>query len=66
MFVCFNEERVAGEAAATPVSTVAETVVVLPSGMLEGVTVQVELTGIPVQVNVALPGTFAEELSSKG
>ncbi len=54
------------EAAVTPVNTVTETVVVLPSGMLNGVTLQVELTGIPEQVNVTVPETFDAELSSKG
>ena len=50
----------------TPVRTVTETVVVLPSATLAGVTVQVEFAGAPEQVKVAVPGMFAAELSSKG
>jgi hypothetical protein len=50
----------------TPVRTVTETVVVLPSATLEGVTLHVEFAGIPAQVKVAVPETFAAELSSKG
>jgi hypothetical protein len=50
----------------TPVRTVTETVVVLPSATLEGVTLQVELAGAPVQVKVAVPGTLAAELTSNG
>ena len=51
---------------ATPVNTVTETVVVVPSATVEGVILQVEFAGIPVQVNVTEPGTFAAELSSNG
>ena len=40
----------------TPVRTVTETVVVLPSATLDGVTLQVEFAGAPVQVKVAVPG----------
>jgi len=54
------------EAEATPVNTVTETVVVLPSGMLEGVILQVELAGIPAQVKVTVPETLEAELSSNG
>ena len=50
----------------TPVRTVTETVVVLPSATLDGVMLQVEFAGAPVQVKVAVPGMFAAELSSKG
>jgi hypothetical protein len=60
------EERADGAAEATPVSTVTEIVVVLPSETVEGVTLQVELAGIPVQVKATVPGTFAAELSSRG
>jgi hypothetical protein len=59
-------ERTDGAVEATPVSTVTETVVALPSETVEGVTLQVELAGIPVQVNATVPGTFAAELSSSG
>ena len=41
------------ETETTPVNTVTETVVVPPSGMLEGVTLQVELAGIPAQRQLA-------------
>ena len=54
------------ETETTPVNTVTETVVVPPSGMLEGVTLQVELAGIPAQVKVTVPETFDAELSSNG
>ncbi len=54
------------EVEATPVSTVTETVVVPPSGIVEGVILQVELAGIPVQLNVTIPGMFAAELSNSG
>jgi len=54
------------EVAATPVNTVTETVVMLPRGMLDGVILQVELTGIPVQANVTTPETFEFELSRRG
>jgi hypothetical protein len=50
----------------TPVRTVTEIVVVLPSVTLEGVILQVEFAGAPVQVRVAVPGMFAAELSSNG
>jgi len=50
----------------TPVRTVTETVVGLPSATVEGVMLQVEFAGNPVHVNVALPETFAAELSSNG
>lgn len=50
----------------TPVRTVTETVVVLPSITLAGVTLQVEFAGAPAQVKVAVPGMFAAELSSNG
>ena len=50
----------------TPVRTVTETVVVLPSATLAGVMLQVEFAGAPVQVKVAVPGMFAAELSSSG
>lgn len=50
----------------TPVRTVTETVVVLPSVTLAGVTLQVEFAGNPVQVKVAVPETFAAEPSSSG
>jgi len=66
-----NVDRVAeeledGAAEATPVNTVTETVVVLPSVTVEGVILQVEFAGIPVHVNVTVPGTFAAELSNSG
>ena len=54
------------EVAATPVNTVTETVVIFPSGILDGVILQVELTGIPVQANVTVPETFDFELSNSG
>jgi hypothetical protein len=50
----------------TPVRTVTETVVVLPSDTLEGVIVQVEFAGMPVQVKLAVPETFAADLRSSG
>ena len=50
----------------TPVRTVTETVVVLPSGTLAGVTLQVEFAGNPVQVKFAVPAMFEAELSSNG
>jgi hypothetical protein len=50
----------------TPVRTVTEIVVVVPSVTLEGVMLQVEFVGTPVQVRVAVPGMFAAELSSNG
>ena len=62
-FIGDREERAVDE---TPVRTVTETVVVPPSATLEGVTLQVELAGVPVQVNVAVPGMFAAELSNNG
>jgi hypothetical protein len=45
---------------------VTEIVVVVPSATLEGVMLQVEFAGAPVQVKVAVPATFAAELSSNG
>jgi len=54
------------EAEATPVNTVTETVVILPSGMLEGVILHVELAGIPEHAKVTVPETFDAELSSNG
>jgi hypothetical protein len=50
----------------TPVRTVTETVVAVPSDTLEGVIVQVEFAGMPVQVKLAVPETFAAELRSSG
>ena len=50
----------------TPVRTVTEIVVALPSATVEGVMLQVELAGNPVHVNVAVPETLAAELSSNG
>jgi hypothetical protein len=50
----------------TPVRTVTEIVVVLPSATVEGVMLQVEFAGAPVHVKVAVPGMFAAELSSNG
>jgi len=50
----------------TPVRTVTEIVVVLPSATRAGVMLQVEFAGAPVQVMVAVPGMFAAELSSNG
>jgi hypothetical protein len=41
-------------------------VVALPSDTLEGVIVQVEFAGMPVQVKLAVPETFAAELRSSG
>ena len=58
--------RKAEDVAVTPVRTVTETVVVLPSVTVEGVTVQVALAGTPEQEKFAAPETFAAELSSKG
>lgn len=49
---------------ARPVATVTEMVVVPPSAGADGLTVQVECAGTPAQVNVALPGSPATELSS--
>ena len=54
------------DAVLTPVRTVTETVVVLPSAMLAGVMLQVALAGVPVQVKVAVPGMMAAELSRSG
>lgn len=62
-FVRGREESVA---LATPVRTVTETVVVLPSATLAGVILQVEFAGAPVHVKVAVPAIFAAELSSSG
>ena len=50
----------------TPVRTVTEIVVELPRGTLDGVTLQVEFAGAPVQVKLAVPVTLAAELSSNG
>ena len=50
----------------TPVRTVTETVVVLPSATVDGVMLQVEFAGAPVQVKTAVPATFAAERSSNG
>jgi len=50
----------------TPVSTVTEIVVGLPSATVDGVMLQVEFAGNPVHVKVAVPETFAAELSSNG
>ena len=50
----------------TPVRTVTEIVVVLPSATVDGVMLQVEFAGAPVQVKTAVPGMFAAELSSNG
>ena len=62
----FVKGRLDDEVAATPVNTVKETVVTFPSGTLDGVILQVELTGIPVQANVTVPETFEFELSRSG
>jgi hypothetical protein len=62
-FASGREDRAVEE---TPVRTVTEIVVVLPSATLAGVTLHVEFAGAPVQVKVAVPGMFAAELSSKG
>ena len=62
-FVSGREDCAAEE---TPVRTVTETVVVLPSATLAGVMLQVEFAGAPVQVKVAVPEMFAAELSSSG
>lgn len=62
----FGCGRSAEDVAVTPVRIVTETVVVLPSVTLEGVTVQVALAGTPVQEKLAVPETFAAELSSRG
>jgi hypothetical protein len=50
----------------TPVRTVTEIVVGLPSATVDGVMLQVEFAGSPVQVKVAVPATFAAERSSNG
>jgi hypothetical protein len=50
----------------TPVRTVTEIVVALPNATLDGVTLQVEFAGAPVHVKLAVPVTFAAELSSNG
>src|SRR5258705_12328737 len=50
----------------TPVRTVTEIVVAVPSATVDGVTLQVEFAGAPVQVKVALPEMFAAEVSSNG
>jgi hypothetical protein len=50
----------------TPVRTVTEIVVVLPSATVEGVMLQVEFAGAPVHVKTAVPGMFAAELSRSG
>jgi hypothetical protein len=49
-----------------PVSTVAVSVVLPPSGALDGTTRHVAFAGAPTQAKVALPGTPAAELSSSG
>ena len=51
---------------ATPVRTVTETVVVLPSATLAGLMLQVALAGTPVQAMAAVPGTLAAEERSRG
>jgi hypothetical protein len=63
---CFLNDREKRVLEETPVSTVTETVVVVPSATVEGVTLQVEFAGVPAQVKVAVPGMFAAELSSNG
>jgi hypothetical protein len=50
----------------TPVRTVTEIVVALPSATLDGVTLHVEFAGAPVQVKLTVPVTLAAELSSNG
>jgi hypothetical protein len=50
----------------TPVRTVTEIVVVLPSATVDGVMLQVEFAGAPVQVKMAVPGMFAAELINNG
>lgn len=50
----------------TPVRTVTEIVVALPSATLEGVTLHVKFAGVPVHLKVAVPETFEAELSNKG
>jgi hypothetical protein len=62
-FVSGREDCVVEE---TPVRTVSEIVVVLPSATVDGVMLQVEFAGAPVQVKAAVPGMFAAELSSNG
>ena len=62
-FIDGHEVRAVEE---TPVRTVTETVVAFPSATLEGVTLQVEFAGAPVQVKLTVPVTLAAELSSNG
>ena len=50
----------------TPVRTVTEIVVALPNATLDGVTLQVEFVGAPVQVKLTVPVTLAAEPSSNG
>jgi hypothetical protein len=50
----------------TPVRTVTEIVVGLPSATVEGVILHVEFAGNPAHVNIAVPETFAAELSRSG
>jgi hypothetical protein len=59
-------ERDESAVAVTPVNTVTDTVVSLPRATLAGVTLQVEFVGAPVQVKLAVPPTFAAELSNNG
>ena len=63
---CLKRNRALELVAVTPVRTVTETAVAPPSMTVDGVTVQVALAGAPEQVKLAVPGTFAAELSSKG
>jgi hypothetical protein len=62
----FVREREETAIAATPVNTVTDTVVSLPRATLLGVTLHVEFVGAPVQVKLAVPPTFAAELSNNG
>jgi hypothetical protein len=62
-FIDGHEVRAVEE---TPVRTVTETVVAFPSATLDGVTLQVEFAGAPVQVKLTVPVTLAAELSSNG
>ena|SRR5271170_5759179 len=66
ILVRYTRGRADAAALVTPVRTVTETVVMLPSATLAGVTLQVEFAGAPIQVKVAIPGMFAAELSSNG
>ena len=65
-FVLFIDSHEVFAVEETPVRTVTEIVVALPNATLDGVTLQVEFAGAPVQVKLTVPVTLAAELSSNG